>query len=280
MNKIDFLFTKIETYKMPESAEVKLTTEFLNDMLEGRIVVDWKMTSGQYISKDPKGYEEFMSNLPLMVEQVYCKGKQIYFILFNEYRRWFVIHSLRMTGRWQFDRDQYCRWYIEIDNGRKLWFRNPRCLATLYFTDSETVFRESINKLGPDILTDKFNLEIWNKLRRVHANKNITRFLMSQDIISGCGNYIKAEALYYAKISPMRKVGSLTDNEASQLFEALRVIPRTAYVHKGVSIRDYADAEGKKGFHEFHLKIYGKKNAKKTKTADGRTTYWDPKLQK
>lgn len=265
---------------MPESAEVKLTTDFLHKSLDNKIVFSWPMISGQYLNKNPVGYNEFCNDLPLLVGDVHCKGKQIYFVLYNEFRHWYVIHSLRMTGRWQYNQDEYCRWYIETSNGKRIWFRNPRCLATLYFTSDEKEYLASMEKLGPDILTEDLNLETWRKLISIHGQKNITRFLMDQSIISGCGNYIKAEALYYAGISPLRKVNSLTEAQSEKLFEAIRVIPRLSYLHKGVSIRDYADPEGKKGFHEFHLKIYGKKYAKRTKTSDGRVTYWDPKKQK
>jgi len=134
--------------------------------------------------------------------------------------------------------------------------------------------------LGPDILTDSFTLPKWRTLCASHGNKNITAFMMDQNIICGCGNYIKAEALHYSKISPLRKVKSLSDGEIEKLYEALRVIPRIAYNNKGLSLRDYTDHNGNKGFHEFQLSIYGKKQATKTKTADGRTTYWDPKIQK
>ena len=103
---------------------------------------------------------------------------------------------------------------------------------------------------------------------------------MNQKIISGCGNYIKAEALYYAKISPLRKIGSLTQSESDKLFEALRIIPRIAYNYKGLSIKDYTDQYGEKGTYENELKIYGRKDAKRTKTSDGRITHWDPTVQK
>ena len=103
---------------------------------------------------------------------------------------------------------------------------------------------------------------------------------MNQGIISGCGNYIKAEVLYYAGISPLRKVGSMTEEESDKLFEGLRIIPRISYNHKGLSLRDYADHNGKKGYYEAKLRVYGQKYAKRTKTSDGRTTYWDPHKQK
>lgn len=265
---------------MPESAEVKLTTEYLNSRLENQIVTGWTFVGGQYEDKYPDGFRDFESSLPLLVEQVNCKGKLIYFVLYNEFRTFYVLHSLRMTGRWQDQEDDYCRWYIEFGNNDIIWFRNPRCLATLQFTTNETIFRGMLNKLGPDILTPEFNLEIWRKLLEKHRKKNVTSFMMDQTIISGCGNYIKAEALYYAGISPLRKVGSLREEETEKLFEALRLIPRFAYNSKGLSLRDYTDPKGKKGYYEDKLRIYGKRKAKRTKTADGRTTYWDPEKQK
>ena len=149
-----------------------------------------------------------------------------------------------MTGRWQDYEDKYCRWYIELSNGECIWFRNPRCLATLEYTSKKKELENCINKLGPDILTDDFNLNIWKSLICTHKNKNITSFLMNQNIISGIGNYIKSEALYYAKISPRRKIGSLKETEQLKLFEGIRIIPRISYNKGGLSINDYTSSDG------------------------------------
>ena len=102
---------------------------------------------------------------------------------------------------------------------------------------------------------------------------------MDQKVIAGCGNYIKAETLWYAEVSPMRKVGDLNEREIELIYEGLRVISRVSYNNKGLSLKDYADENGKDGRYADNLKVYGKKYAKRTKTADGRTTYWDPTRQ-
>ena len=47
-----------------------------------------------------------------------------------------------------------------------------------------------------------------------------------------------------------------------------------------VSLRDYKDEYGREGFYASQLKVYGKKNAKKNDTPDGRKTYWFPDVQK
>lgn len=265
---------------MPESAECKLTAEYLNSKLENKVISDWTFYDGQYKNKIPPGFEEFNQSLPLLVQEVSCKGKLIYIICFNEFKTFYILHSLRMTGRWQEEPDEYCRWSIGLYDGEELWFRNPRCLATLHFTTNRLTFTSMLDKLGPDILTDQFTLAKWRKLVQKYKNRNITSFLMDQGVISGCGNYIKAEVLYYAKVSPLRKVGSLTEQESEKIFEGLRIIPRQAYNYRGLSIRDYADPQGRKGEEEFNLQIYNQPNATKTKTSDGRTTHWDPEVQK
>ena len=258
---------------MPESSEVKLITEYISSILENKMITDWNIISGSYTENPPDGFENFRCNLPLLVESVKCKGKFIYFTLFNEDKRVYVLHSLRLTGRWQPFEDKYCRWFIEIENKDRLWFRDPRGFATIEFTENKYVLDEMLGNLGPDILTEEFSLPVWKRLVEKHKNKNITAFLMSQDIISGIGNRIKSEALYYSKISPMRKTGTLKDYESEKLFEAIRVIPRIEY-NKLSNISDNL-------YHKKYLdlKIYGNPKAEKTKTADGRITHWDTKSQ-
>lgn len=267
---------------MPESAEVKITTDYLHKMLENKIITDWVFIGGQYEDEFPEGFQEFKQALPCIVEEVKCKGKFIYITCFNEHGRFFIMHSLRLTGSWREKADNCSRWYVEFEHKdikRKLWLRDPRCMATLHFTENEDTLKEALAKLGPDILTEEFSLQVWRKMIQDHKNKNITSFLMDQHILSGVGNYIKAEALYYAKISPMRKVGTLTENESEKLYEAIRVIPRIVYNNKGLSEGDYTAPDGKKGYHEDQLKVYGQKGATRTKTCDGRYTWWWPDIQ-
>jgi len=268
---------------MPEGPETKLTTKYLHNCLDGKIITNWEFIESNpkdpYLNEDPKGFGEFIDELPLIVDEVGCKGKLIYICCYNEFRRFYILHSMRTTGSWREKPDEYSRWFIEIE-GKKIWFRDIDCFATLHFTENEDEFQNILNKLGPDIMSNEFTLPVWRQIIAKHQNKNVTAFLMDQEIISGCGNYIKSEALYYAKILPTRKMSSLTENELEKLFEALRIISRTAYMHKGLSSHDYADPKGRKGFQEFQLKIYGQKHAKKAKTADGRTTYWSEIEQK
>ena len=103
---------------------------------------------------------------------------------------------------------------------------------------------------------------------------------MDQSLMSGCGNYIKAEALYYAKISPLRKVSSLTEKESEKLFEALRIIPRSAYMNKLLKSQDDVfQSEETQELEKFEFQVYGKRQCVRTKTPDGRITYWNDNVQ-
>ena len=265
----------------PEAPEVKLTVDFLNSYLENKVVMEWVFVNGKYVDDFPEGFKEFEDALPLLVESVNCKGKFIYFTLYNEDKTFYILHSLRMTGRWQKYCDEYVQWRIEDDDCDRLFYRDPRKLGTILFTSDKNILDKAMSKLGPDILGETFTLKYWRSAIKQHRNKNITAFLMDQSIISGCGNYIKAEVLYYAHISPKRKAGDLGDEEVERLYQGLTVISRQSYTSKGVTIRDYKNEDGEDGMYKHQLQIYGKKasNVKKEKTADGRTTYWDPKIQ-
>lgn len=266
--------------KIPEGPEVRLTVDFLNRSLKNNKITEWIFSGGRYTEEYPEGYEDFDNALPLTVDEVSCKGKFIYFTLFDEDgNKYFILHSLMMTGRWQNDHDEYCKWFVEVDTGKTLWFRDTRSFATVKFTSNEDILKEKLDNLGPDIMRPEFKLPEFKKIANNYPTRNICSFLMDQSVISGCGNYIKAEVLYDAKISPMRKVNSLSDNELDLIYQALCVIPRVSYNNKGLSLRDYTDENGKDGFQERQLKIYGKKWAKATKTPDGRTTYWNPDHQ-
>ena len=266
--------------KMPEGPECRITTEELNHLMVGKTIEDWVFFGGRYTDTPPEGYACFDCALPLVVESVECKGKFIYFTLRDtDGKAQYILHSLMMTGRWQTEWDKYCKWYLQFDTNETVWFRDPRALGTLRFTDSREVLDRAINRLGPDLLGSELTVDKLKELCMKYPNRNITSFLMDQQVMSGCGNYLKSEILYDARISPFRKVHSLSEDDRMRLLQALRTIPRLSYNSRGMTLRDYQNPNGDAGKFQFSLKVYGRKNMRRTRTADGRTTYWDDNVQ-
>ena len=70
---------------MPEGPEVKRLTVRVNNLVSQHKIKNIKINSGRYTKKLPDGYNKFIENLPLKIEEVKCKGKFIYFVLENNF---------------------------------------------------------------------------------------------------------------------------------------------------------------------------------------------------
>ena len=132
----------------------------------------------------------------------------------------------------------------------------------------------------------KFTETDFVKIIRKHNKKELPKVLMDQKIVSGIGNYIKAEALYESKISPLRKIKDITDDELVNLFKSVRSIITKSYKCNGATIRNYSDLANNLGEYCFSFKVYNQvldsngNKVFKTKTNDGRTTHWVSEIQK
>lgn len=108
---------------------------------------------------------------------------------------------------------------------------------------------------------------------------------MDQKVISGCGNYIKAEVLYRARLSPHRTVASLSTNDFAVLRQEIIAVMNESYHAKGATIKTYTTTDGDQGHAQFLFRVYGKSvdalgnTVVKEETLDGRTTHWVPNIQ-
>lgn len=259
-----------------EGPEVLLITEYIEEQLKNKYVVDVII----YDEDTPLGYSKFMDMLPLKVTSVKCKGK---FIWVEFEKKFYMFHNIFSSGKWQEEEDgELTRWEIVIKDTKRnkhyksLYYISKNHLSVIEFSNDYEDLRFHLEHTGPSILDPEFTKVMWKKIIQENQTKNITSILTNQKILSGCGNYIKSEALYYAKISPHKKVSDLTTDEIDKLYEGLIVIPRTSYNKGGYTITDY---KGRYGEYEKDLKVYAKRGAKRLKTKDGRYTYWSPRHQ-
>jgi formamidopyrimidine-DNA glycosylase len=89
--------------------------------------------------------------------------------------------------------------------------------------DSSSVLDKKLKELGPDLLDESTTIEVFKlQLRKkVNDTKPIGNVIVNQKIISGVGNYLRADALWMAKISPFRKVKDVKDDELELLYKSL-----------------------------------------------------------
>jgi len=284
---------------MPEGPEVTIIAQGLNKLLKNKNIISWTFNSkSRYFNKLPDGYNDFISELTssttsLKVKSVSNKGKFIYWTFSNGC---VLFQTLGMSGGWfQHSKNNsgITLTYLDGSKQSKLYYDDQRRFGTLkFFNNPENALKELNKKLktiGPDLLNDNtFTETDFIKIMQNPKlkNKNITRVITDQKIISGIGNYLKAETLYTARINPHKEVGSLSLDDLHKLFKAMKQKIIASYKVGGASIRHYSDINDVKGTYEFNMDVYGRKTdlhgnkviAEKI-AGDSQNTYWCPDLQ-
>lgn len=85
------------------------------------------------------------------------------------------------------------------------------------------ILEKKLKELGPDLLDEKTTFEMFKTQisKKVNENKAIGNVIVNQKIISGVGNYLRADSLWMAKISPFRTVKNVNEDELKLLYKSL-----------------------------------------------------------
>lgn len=267
---------------MPEGPEVKKIGEALASRICGRKLLKFHILSGRYSKKCPENLGYFGNNLPTAIIGPGVHGKFIYIILENG---WTIWNTLGMTGSWSTEREKHTRIEIELNDG-KIFYNDQRNFGTVKLVKEKYKLVEKLSSLGPDMLSDNVPDHIFITQIRKKDKKTIAEVLMDQKVIAGVGNYIKAESLYLARISPHRVVLSLTDSELCNLKNKIQEVMKESFRSGGATIRTYKNFDGTIGEYGSRFIVYNQKTDPmgnqviKEATKDKRTTHWVPELQK
>ena len=262
---------------MPEGAECRIIGERLSLLVGQRKLLSISPRSGRYSKKDIPGILDFN---PARVVGVGVRGKLIFWILKNEQ---FILSTLGMTGDWGSDPDGgHVRVCFEFDKGAPVYFSDMRNFGTLKIVYSKRAFLDKLNSIGPDLLSEEVDLQSFTAALDSKPHWSIAKALMDQSVVAGVGNYVKAESLYRAALSPHRLVGSLSGEEMSRIYNATRNVLKLAYETKKCFIERTSEEKNR----TLELLVYGKKcdpagyTILREKTSDGRITHWVPEVQK
>ena len=185
------------------------------------------------------------------VKSLERRGKYLIFHLSNS--RSLIIH-LRMTGSLLLDPtevDRYARVVFHLSNGHCFVFNDRRRLGKIWLVDdADTV----VCKLGPEPLDKRFTADVLRqRLSRHHIP--IKAALLDQHIVAGIGNMYADEALFAARIHPLRKADDLSPKEIRTLHNCIRRILRAAIGSKGASVDTYVRPEGELGTAHSDFKV-------------------------
>jgi formamidopyrimidine-DNA glycosylase len=223
---------------MPEGPEVKKMSTKVNNMISNLKLIDVKINSGRYLKKLPTNYDKFKSSLPLTVKNVNSHGKFMWWEFKdknNEDSDITLFNTLGMTGYWTKENDlKHNNVSFIFEDNFIAHFNDYRNFGTIILCDKENLAKK-LKTLGPDLLAIDKNLkkkehqmlgvELFKKrLEKKRKDTMIASALLDQKVASGCGNYIRADILYLAKVDPFKEIGKLSNSEIEFLWYLMRQI--------------------------------------------------------
>lgn len=270
---------------MPELPEVETIANGVHERVHGQTIVNvWTSNKPQTFKSSPKQIDETLTKA--RIERVHRIGKTIVVDLTRNKRpAQFLIH-LGMTGRLLVSTPEtpippHTHAILTLSAGRELRFVDARRFGRL----SVTAPGEAYEGPGKEPLT--IGLEDFIALFRKRKTP-IKAALLNQSLLHGVGNIYADEALFRARIRPLRHAGRLTHAELTRLRAALVKVLKSAIKLGGSSVSDYVDADGAAGFFQLHHMVYGRtgepcrvcKTPIKRVVAGGRSTHFCPVCQR
>ena len=256
---------------MPELPEVETIRRLLAPAVEGRRIDRLEILDPRWCEPAPP--EELAAAVEgRRIERLARRGKYLDWELEDEVH---VVMHLRMTGNLLLVRGEskgagrsaragggapeaggradtrgerrYARVRIALDSSDEVLFTDPRRFGTgvvLLGDEARDAYfsaRLGVEPLGPD-----FTPEALRALAR-GRRAPVKAFLLTQERIAGVGNIYADEALFRARIHPLRPVGTLTRGQLAELRDAVVESLEAGIDARGATIDDFRNPDGARG---------------------------------
>ncbi|HEY2320702.1 MAG TPA: bifunctional DNA-formamidopyrimidine glycosylase/DNA-(apurinic or apyrimidinic site) lyase [Solirubrobacteraceae bacterium] len=231
---------------MPELPEVETIRRQLAPHLEGRRLQEVEILDPRWTRPEPLGLvREGLRGR--VVEEVGRAGKYLVWRCSGE--RYLIMH-LRMTGALLFDPPvdpPHTRVRFMLDGGHHLVYNDPRRFGTGHLVAGACARDAYLGeRLGIEPLTPAFTTAHLRAQARGRTAP-IKSFVLDQRRIAGVGNIYADEALFRARIHPLRAAGSLRGAQLEALREAIEHALAAGIDAKGATIDDFRHVDGAQG---------------------------------
>ena len=218
------------------------------------------------------------------------RGK--YLVFWFESGRGLLVH-LRMTGSLRcgpagsLGDDAYRRALLTLDDGSDVAYRDVRRFGTWQLLAPDDIEPFLSARLGDEPLGRRFTARAL-QARLAGRRAPIKAALLDQRTIAGMGNIYVDEALWRARIHPLRPARDLDEHDIKRLHRAVRRALEAGLERQGATIRNYATPDGESGGMQHEFKVYGRGGEpclrcgtpiEKTR-AGGRGTWYCPTCQR
>jgi formamidopyrimidine-DNA glycosylase len=188
------------------------------------------------------------------------RGK--YLIVRFESGRALLIH-LRMTGSLRhaapgsLEDDPHRRAVVRLDDGSDVAYRDVRRFGTWHLLEAHELDPYLAERLGREPLERTFTpRRLAERLEGRRAP--IKAALLDQRTVAGLGNIYVDEALWRARVHPLRPAGTLATDDVSRLTRGIRDALKAGIARQGASLRDYSTPDGRRGRMQDEFRVYGR----------------------
>jgi len=244
---------------MPELPEVETVRARLEPELVGRRFEEVEI----YDSRLTRPFDPAEVAAELGGERVAAldrRGK--YLIVRFESGRVLLIH-LRMTGQLLHTNgsspaeDSHRRAVVKLDDGSDVIYRDMRRFGTWLLVEPGELDSYLDARVGGEPLAPAFTVR---RLAEAVAGRRapIKAVLLDQRRLAGVGNIYADEALWRARIHPLRIAGDLGDAELRALHRGIRVALKAGISRQGATLSTYRAPDGSRGRMQDAFKVYGR----------------------
>jgi formamidopyrimidine-DNA glycosylase len=273
---------------MPELPEVETVRGKLAPLLTGRRLDRVDILDTRLV----RPFEPLAVAAELEGERIATVERRGKYLVFRfESGRSLLIH-LRMTGSLRhapggsLADDPYRRAVVRLDDGSDVAYRDVRRFGTWLVLEQGELEPYLGDRLGAEPLSRAFTSR--RLAERLAGRKApIKAAILDQRTLAGMGNIYADEALWRARVHPLRPAGDLDADEIRRLFRGVRRALEAGIARQGATLRDYSTPDGRRGRMQHEFKVYGRGGEpcdrcgtpiEKTRVA-GRGTWYCPSCQ-
>ena len=244
---------------MPELPEVETTCNGIRPHIVGKTISDVIIRQKQLRWPITENLRELL--IGHLFESVTRRAK--YCLLKTNATETVIIHlgmsgNLRVTNTAQPPEKHDHVDFIFNDN-TVLRFNDTRRFGAILATSEPISDHKLISQLGPEPLSEQFT---GSRLHSLSKNRKATikSFIMDGHNVVGVGNIYASESLFMAGILPTRPAGKISLKRYQKLAECIKIVLQQSIDQGGTTLRDFVNEQGKPGYFQQSLAVYGRKN--------------------
>jgi formamidopyrimidine-DNA glycosylase len=224
---------------VPELPEVETERGRLAAAVEGKRIASARIDDARLTRPDDPNLTAAMLSGDRIVA-VDRRGK--YIVVRLESGNVLLVH-LRMTGGFRYAPASHERAVLELEDGRRVAYRDTRRFGTWQLADEAQAERQLAVKNGPEPLGRAFTTAFLAG-RLANRTAPLKAAILDQRTVAGLGNIYADEALWHARLNPLRAAGSLSPDEIAALRDGIRKALRLGIKRQGADLGDGAYAGG------------------------------------